>query len=204
MCILDYSYSSYLWDDEYRYIYPIDVQIWEYAEDDESRIDIGTGRCIYLDVERAIKDEEASPDYFLDVDPGSAAYMGVIYESDGFEFNEQILDLLPNSILSQNLLIIDRLEILPKFRGKKLSVKIIKEMVIRLGKGAGIAALIPYPLQFEDRDTIRKLSATYADLDLQSFTGSQEFCTNKLSKLYLQAGFTPLEGTDLMVMCPDS
>ena len=76
-------------------------------------------------------------------------YYEPIFDSNGYDFNDNLLETVDDEVTGQNLLIIDRLEILPRYRGKKLSLLILNHMINRFSSGAAIIAMKPFPLQFE-------------------------------------------------------
>jgi hypothetical protein len=58
-------------------------------------------------------------------------------------------------VFSNNILILDRLEILSDYRGEELGLRFIKAAVRRYGIGCRLVAIKPYPLQHESTDRER-------------------------------------------------
>lgn len=94
---------------------------------------------------------------------------------------------------SENILILDRLLVLPPFRGRGLGLDALRLMMRRFGFGVGIMALKAFPLQFE-YGTTEKLP-----LNLKGFKGSKTAAQHKLVKLYEKVGFSSIVGTPYML-----
>mgnify|MGYP003599078493 CR=1 FL=1 len=94
---------------------------------------------------------------------------------------------------SENILILDRLLVLPSFRGRGLGLDALRLMMRRFGLGAGIIALKAFPLQFEP-DTAEDLR-----LGLTGFKCSYAAAQRKLISLYQQAGFASIGRTPYML-----
>jgi hypothetical protein len=97
---------------------------------------------------------------------------------------------------SRDLLILDRLELLPAFRRQRLGLRYIRTAIKRLGSGCRIAALKPFPLQFEK-------ALDHPDLEWRARMNldllSSETCSAKATlKEYYK--FIPVRGSDLMIL----
>ena len=74
-----------------------------------------------------------------------------MFDSDTEDYSPSLIKLCGELPLNSNVLILDRLEILPKYRGKKLGLAVIRHMIQRFGAGAGFVGLKAFPLQLEAR-----------------------------------------------------
>ena len=83
----------------------------------------------------------------LDTHAETVEYYDVIYGRSESEFNDTLLSLLNDDIFLSNLLIIDRLEILPSYRGRNLGLIIMRRLIQRFSWGVGVIAIKPFPLQ---------------------------------------------------------
>lgn len=68
-------------------------------------------------------------------------------ESD--HLRAEVLDLLGSKLLSPNALLIERLALIPKYRGHGLGLRVLRALIQRFSHGAGIVAIRAQPLQFE-------------------------------------------------------
>jgi hypothetical protein len=104
-------------------------------------------------------------------------------------------------VLSQNMLILDRLEILPEFRGQRLGLRYMRTVIRRFGLGCRIAAIKPFPLQFEPQPTRGNSDLQWhARMNTKSLTRGKRAATIKLKEYYSREGFKPVRGTDLMIL----
>jgi hypothetical protein len=119
--------------------------------------------------------------------PETAAYIPLIGKEAG-NFSAPVCKKLGEEmVLSRNMLILDRLEIRPQFRGQELGLRYMRAAITRFGMGCRIAAMKPFPLQFEDKVS----ESTIADF---------RAATAKLKKYYARDGFEALRGSDLMIL----
>jgi hypothetical protein len=99
---------------------------------------------------------------------------------------------------SRNMLILDRLEILPEFRRQRLGLRYIRTAMKRFGSGCRIAALKPFPLQFER--TLDDLDLGWrARMNLDLLPRETRSAKTTLKEYYSREGFIPVGGTDLMI-----
>ena len=165
----------------------------------EGRECIGKFRVYYVDVERAMNERE--PIYHV-LDDHSAEveeYFEPIFESEGYDFNENLLETVGYEVTGHNILILDRLEILPQYRGRKLGLTILHHMIARFSAGASIVAMKPFPLQFEPiRDGDKKKWRDRMCLD--QFSADENTANEKLRDYYRKLGFIHLGGSPMMVV----
>jgi ribosomal protein S18 acetylase RimI-like enzyme len=90
-------------------------------------------------------------------------------------------------VFSRNMLILDRLEILPQFRRQHLGLRYMRAAITRFGMGCRIAVMKPFPLQFADNVS-------------KSNTADFRAATAKLKRYYAREGFESLRGSDLMIL----
>ena len=97
-----------------------------------------------------------------------------------------------------HLLIFNRLEILPKARGRRLGHMVLQRIIDKIGAGCEFAALKSYPLQHELKgDKPREFDQQMA---LGALEAHEAKAKKSLAKYYKRAGFKPVAGTDgLMV-----
>ncbi|MBD5770749.1 hypothetical protein [Marinomonas colpomeniae] len=179
-----------------------DRLIYEYygainrVDEYEESTRVGKFRAQYVDVVRAINEHE---DIFEVMDCHSSSmleYFDPIFGKNSTGFSDLVMETLNHSINDENLLILDRVELLPEFRGEKIGLKALRHMMTRFSAGAGIVALKAFPLQYEahrDDDLWR------SKLLLEDFESNQNFSIEKLKNYYEKLGFKRLPDTDIMI-----
>ena len=99
-------------------------------------------------------------------------------------------------IVASNILIVDRLQVLPEFRGKNIGLACRERCIQQYARDCGIVALRCFPLQFEgcDDDARWRRKMKFGKL-------SKDFDQSlaKLKEYYGSLGFMPLPDSDIMV-----
>ncbi len=127
-------------------------------------------------------------------------YFKPIFNLEDPNFSEQLMDLYSHEIYESNFLIIDRLEILPQFRGERLGLKILRHLIDRFSPGAGIVAIKPYPLQFEHESLDEKKIEWRKKLELSQCSIDQKASIERLRQYYSELGFQILKNSKMMVL----
>jgi hypothetical protein len=99
-----------------------------------------------------------------------------------------------------NLLIFERVEILPAHRGQDMALRYHQTALQLFRSGCDFAVLMPFPLQYEwlaDPDARREWRAA---MELSQFPRDQRGGTMKLKRHYQRSGFEPLRGSALMLV----
>lgn len=95
-----------------------------------------------------------------------------------------------HAVTSRNLLIVDYIEVNPKFRGHKIPAASVERLIDLFGAGCAVVACIPTPVQF--------LPAFADDLPRRQVTNcSEREDLKKLQDYWLQAGFRPYKETGI-------
>lgn len=203
MLLLAYSHCSLVDDREpNRYHRCIDgqVQIGD-DDDDELRTTVGNFSVIVIDVEAAITEGECMFDVF-DCSSKTVDYFSLYGE--GMEFVPEVVKALKGGERwSPNMLVLDRLEILPEHRGRRYGLEALRWMQFHFGTGCGIVVMKPFPLQFESGARTSDGKEAFAKLGLGDFTDNKDAATRKLRTYYRQAGFVHVPGTEFMIGDPE-
>ena len=187
-------------DDPGDYIYTIDGRIAEMG-DDESDILVGKFRLFYVDIASAINTgyidvfdifdahSDSTADYYESlIDPGTA------------DFSENLRKLLEDEIFGLSILIIDRLELLPNYRGHNLGLIIMRRLIERFSAGAGVVAIKPFPLQFEHSIPAEDKYGWHEQMQLSGFRETERDSIRKLQNHYSKLGFVAMPGTPHMFL----
>ena len=97
------------------------------------------------------------------------------------------------ALLNQNVLYLERIEILPEYRNGGWGKKVIKDILCRFNNCFGVMILKSFPLQFEGRDSEIKLDDEWSKLMRYETTEQDEkLATKKLNDFYKSLGFKRL------------
>lgn len=188
-CSVKYEISSSLCDDPENWVTEITGDVICYEEDETEQL-VGRARVFYVDADYAL-DDGYPPEYILDMQSETAPYIEALYDLESGEFNSNVRKILGCESFNPNVVIIDRIEILPGYRGKGLSRKIINETVRLFGARAELVALQSFPLQFESK-TYNTPSAWEAKMNLRALGRNEVEACKVLSSHYKSLGFQDL------------
>lgn len=161
---------------------------------------MGKFRLYYVDGERAVNDGVSVGDTMDAHSDHVSAYFAPLFGVSAPEFERSVYNALLCLPQNSNLLILDRVELLPEFRGQRLGLKVIKHVIRRFGNGASVVALKPYPLQFE---YCRETSDWRKKMGLKSLESDRAKARRKLVTYYASIGFLELPKTPYMIFSPD-
>lgn len=178
-------------------IYETSGDLFNIGDKDEREF-VGKFRLYYVDVERAVN--EGMPVFdMLDAHAHTVEYYEPIFGSNAPEFSDRLTKLLHHDVLGSNLLILDRLEILPEYRGKELGLSVMRHMMRRFSAGAAVVAIKPYPLQFEAGPSGEDEKKWRADFGLGQLPRDKRLATKTLCDYYSKLGFVRISRTPFMV-----
>jgi hypothetical protein len=186
-------------DDPLDYTYPIGGRIFKI--DDENEVLVGKFRLLYIDIASAI--DARFTDIFQIFDAYSATtadYYSSTFESDEMDFSGDLRQLLVDDIYEPNLLIFDRLELLPDYRGHNLGIAIMRRLIQRFSAGAGVVGIKPFPLQFEFSIPADDEDGWHEEMQLSIFPDPERDAVRKLKDHYGKLGFVEMKGTPHMFL----
>ncbi len=200
---MSWSSESFVseYPDPHDFVYETSGDLYDLGKY-EDREFIGRFRVYYVDIERAMNQREPIYNVFDSHSAEVEEFYEPIFGSEGYDFNENLLKVVNYEVSGYNLLILDRLEILPKYRRKKLGLNILHHMIERFSAGASIVAMKPFPLQFEpigDEDKKK----WHDKMGLDQFPTNENIAREKLYTYYRKLGFINLTGTPMMVISTD-
>lgn len=164
-------------------------------EDERGRI-AGRFRVYYADFESA-ENHGVSAFEVLDTHQHTCEYAEAILGSNETPFSARLQKLLGAEIWNFNLLILDRIEILPKYRGGGIGLLVLTSLIERFGGGAGVVGMKPFPLQLEPKQS-RDFSAWTKRLRLEDLPRDAKMATEKLKQYYEKLGFVRMRSTPFM------
>jgi len=190
--------SAMVSEEPENYLIEIEGEILA-SGDDVENILAGKLRLFYADL-----DEAARAGYdlstILDMRAETCPFIS-LFDSKTHEFKESVRRIADDP-MSPNLLILDRVEILPAFRGKGLGLASLYRCIQQYGHGCGLIALKCFPLQFE---AAKRSGPDEWDRKMETaqMGRNQRACQMKLEGYYSRLGFERVGRTELMVMNPD-
>lgn len=162
---------------------------------------VGRARAFVVAVERARERGYAAQD-LLDADSSVWPYHVLFSRREAGFFTDAVnraLGIANDQVFNQDLLIIDRIEILPSYRGRGYGLQAMHLLMTHLSLGCRLAAIKPFPLQFEADRPLGEDPKWHGRLQLERFSLSKPKATRRLRDHYAKLGFVAVQGTDLMV-----
>jgi hypothetical protein len=187
------------------YMSEYDGELFVHLDDDDDEPHLaGKARLFILNADAVENDEENAPSLFeiLDLRSETAAYLPLLHSAEAGNFSPAVCNIIREDMVhSRNMLILDRLEILPEFRRQQLGLRYMRIAIQRFGLGCRIAAIKPFPLQFEPQPTRGDSDLEwYTRMNMKTLPRGTRAPTKKLKKYYSREGFVPVRGTDLMIL----
>lgn len=185
--------------DDFISTYLGDVFVSDEDDADAPRL-AAKSRLFIINADAAEKSDWSLVDV-LDSKSETAPYIDLINLDEAGNFSPSVCDLLDEEfVFSRNMLILDRISVLPEFRGRRLGLSYIRAAVGRFGMGCRISAIKPFPLQFEGAAPSRVDDEWTRRLDLKALPKGKRAATAKLKRYYGSEGFVPVKGTELMIL----
>jgi hypothetical protein len=171
-------------------------------EDDLDEFRLARRAKLFIVNPDAAEEDEEAPTLFelLDLRGETAPYLPLLHSTEPNMFSPAVRRILREDIgPSRNMLILDRLEILPEFRRQRLGLRYIRTAIKRFGSGCRIAALKPFPLRFER--TLDDPDLEWRPrMNLDLLSRETRSAKTTLKEYYSREGFIPVRGTDLMIL----
>jgi hypothetical protein len=176
------------------FVHSILGKIFAKYQDREDEEDVGYIRATLVQFGEAT-DHGISTERLGDgIDGNIAEYWELLFDSDTGYWKEEVLDEYEAS--GSDLLIIDCMEISPKFRGTRVGQIAIERTIDIFGPVCGLVACRPWPLQFtpafaRDRKALNRLKAPGV---------GQDEAVRKLRAYWSRLGFWPLGETGIYLL----
>lgn len=202
MLVLDWSQECLLseYEDPYYFLTETSGNIRLRDPLQDTDCVIGKFNLFYLDLESMTKEGMAALVFdALDTRSQTIVYYDPIFDKCEPFFSEAV-NAVFDSIYLPNLLILDRLEILPEHRGRSAGLLVMRELIRRFGQGAGIVAIKPFPLQFEISRPLSELDEWDKSMRFDELPRNEWPASRKLERYYARLGFKRLGGTPLMIL----
>ena len=197
ICRIDYQFSSAVsQDSDFRCLTEIDGDIIVYGEDDsEDERLAGKVKYFLLNGWKTT----IIPEAMLDLLANTAHFMGHIYDRSGCQFRKKIQNLFQFGTINPGILILDRVELLPEFRGNGWFGDILEDGIEWFGHSVSLLALKAFPLQFEFTADPENPSGWQKEMSLATFNHDEKKARQRLEHYYAQSGFIKIDASGIMV-----
>jgi hypothetical protein len=185
---IDFKCSSPLSHEEGKWITEIEAKISTFSEEDNETL-AGKARFHLADIESAL-DAGLSAFWLLDEKASTFDMYSKLFVNHTSEFKDEIFETIGEELFSSNLFIVDRIEILPDFRGHSLARLAIEEAIRIFAGNVQLCVLKAFPLQFEVSNS--NTDKWTDSLKLLDFCDEGEIATQKLIDHYKAIGFHSL------------
>lgn len=190
---IEFSSSTTTCDEIEDYATCIEGTIKRSDEQGQEKV-LGRVRLYYLDI-GATYDANIDPFDLFDVRSETEPFYWALIDDMGW-FKSELETMFGEYILAPNILVVDRLEVLPEFRGKNIGLACLQRCIQQYAHDCGVVALRCFPLQFEGRDDDarwrRKMKFGKLSKDFDQSLA-------KLKQYYGSLGFMPLSDGEIMV-----
>jgi GNAT superfamily N-acetyltransferase len=163
----------------------------------EQETEVGHFRLSYIDVCAAMNARASVFDIF-DLTQETFDYYSAIFNVETLGPSPELSDLFKGEVWPGNVLILDRLEILPRFRGHNLGLVVMRRMIERFGAGAAVVAIKPFPLQHTYTPDEEEEHEWQLKMKLDNLDKNLRRATAKLRRHYAKLGFKSMKGTEFM------
>jgi len=177
------------------YIYPIRGAI----ERLRFREVIGRFHLSYVDVALGMKEGKTLRCVMDTASIEMSDIYNALYDPDTSNLREHATSILCRVSLP-NLLVINRIELLPYHRGMGLGLAFLWHLIRRHSAGCGIVAAIAMPPQFREKFRNMEKDDYQIRMNYESFGGAIDGPREKLVSLYKKLGFSEIGADDVMAM----
>ena len=186
-----------------RFINEYEIDIWGHGENDDgiekSQL-IGKGK-ISLFLVGLAQNEDFSLYQLFDSSQNGLDLGNLIFDWETEDMNEDFEDIISEA-LNYNILYIDRIELLPQFRGLGLGKKIMKDIIFRFDNSCGLIALKAFPLQLEGSSVLGRDEKWSKKMKYDDLIQDEKIAKKQLYKFYKSLGFTQYFKTEYFYINP--
>lgn len=188
---IKYSFNSSTGEIEHnRFINEYKIEIFGNGEDInsiEKSYLIGKGE-ISLFLVGLTQNEGFSIYQLFDSSQNGLDLGNLIFDWDTEEIKEKFEDLILETGNS-NILYIDRIELLPQFRGMGFGKKIMKDIIFRFDNSCGLIILKAFPLQLEGSNVLGRDEKWAKKMQYKHLVQDEKIAKSQLYKFYKSLGF---------------
>lgn len=198
-----YSFSSELGDiDSERYITSYTGLVYESIGESEEETLIGKVVIKLILLDLAIDEQYDFIDVFETESYTSRIGQEIMDYEEG-ELNEDILEFYEYEVLTSNICILQRIELLETHRRQGIGKLVVKDIYKRFASSCSMFVVQAFPIQFEPTNEKIEKTGWEEKLNLESLEEDYEKAFYQLKAFYQKIGFDHIEGYDeLMFLNP--
>ena len=186
-----------------RYCQRIDgdiIKVEAFNEDQEELIGTVQAWKLLIDISR---ETHLGVLGIIDYDSSTMNVAEHLIDIDTYDWYEEI-ENHEGPLLGSNLLILSRIEILPKFRGQGIGKRTIKDLYNNFIQGCGLFALKCFPLQCEVENKEKRKDKVKTKMEYEKFDADEKKAFKSLQKYYKSIGFHTIPSIDKSIMVINS
>ena len=191
--IFKYDFESYPGPKENDYVRSINVKALKTNLESTDFEEIGRARFYLVYIAQARNAQEDLAEVF-DEHEYTFRHAQEFYDFEGDDFREEIQKFYNYEFVAPNVCILERLEILPKYRGLQIGKSLTADILFHFEDSCSLIILQPYPLQFEVKT--REKDEWRENLKLNAFEQDENKAFDKLTKYYQSWGFDNIPGIE--------
>ena len=181
----------------------INGRIYDF-DDDDNEVTVGKVSLYYCDLEKALNNGISTFNVLDAHSSSTERYYSHLFDSNTEEVNQSILKILgyenDDVCFDINFLIIDRIELLPKFRSKGLSKVILEEAIKMFSNKTFAVVLEPFPLQGEPGESRSDESELWhKKMSYSTFKEDEKEAKEALKNHYKKLGFVDIPNSNFMI-----
>jgi len=123
----------------------------------------------------------------------------VLFQPIASQFKQDVCDAISMSPKSKRILFVSNIEILPGFRRQELGLRVLEYLISRLGFGASLVVVAPYPLQFELKRLNEYGEEWASKMGIEDLSERRVKSFKKLRDHYRRAGFSAFGNNPYMI-----
>jgi hypothetical protein len=179
-----------------RFLYPVTGEVVAVSKE-QRRWLAGRFSLYYVNVVAAVT-AGASVAAVFESDVATSDYYRAMFSRGTPKASPRLQRVFDTKVRFGNVLIMDRIEILPRFRSHNLGLHVMRRLFERFGTGVEMIAIKPFPLQSEDA----RLSGEKwrGRMKLATLEPDLRRATAKLRRHYKKLGFRAMKGTPFMFL----
>ena len=137
--------------------------------------------------------------YLFDASDSTLRIYESLFDASG-DLKESVVQRIGEDADLTRFMILDRIEILPDYRGRALGAKVVLHLMERFAGDRGVVVVEPFPIQAESAPEAAPFGSAWREMmGLDSLQPDEKKASASLRKFYSKVGFVPLPGSRFMV-----
>lgn len=162
-----------------------------FSEDQDGHVDKLIGKIKFHIVYVAMAIDDGYDVYEIFDDKETTFRIGTrIFDFEQSDLNEDILQFYDEVMFVSNICFLERIEILPEYRGTQIGAKAIRDIYFHFGHACELLVAQVFPLQFEVKRPEQEEWLEH--LSLERFEKDEKKAFKKLFDYYLSIGFNKI------------